>query len=172
MPEVEAQDIGGAFGAKGVFSREEIAVCAAAKELGVSIKWIEDRNEHLAVGGHARDERMTITAAVNDDGTVLGFKVELILDQGAYPAAPFSAAMFTQIMRVMMPGTYRLTAFEFTAKVVATNKGTYVAYRGPWAMETWVRERMLDVIARELGIEPDRDPAAKHGHDRLSCRGR
>ena len=154
VPEVEAQDIGGAFGAKGVFSREEIAVCAAAKELGVSIKWIEDRNEHLAVGGHARDERMTINAAVNNDGTVLGFKVELTLDQGAYPAAPFSAAMFTQIMRVMMPGTYRLTAFEFTARVVATNKGTYVAYRGPWAMETWVRERMLDVIARELEIEP------------------
>jgi aerobic carbon-monoxide dehydrogenase large subunit len=152
LPEVEAQDIGGAFGAKTNFSREEVAICAASMHLGRSIKWIEDRNEHLAVGGHAREERMRISAAVNNDGEVLGFHVDLTLDQGAYPGTPFGGAMFTQIMRVMMPGTYRLKAFEFNAKVVATNKGTYVAYRGPWAMETWVRERMLDVIARELGM--------------------
>jgi aerobic carbon-monoxide dehydrogenase large subunit len=152
MPEVEAQDIGGAFGAKTNFSREEVAVCAASMKLGRSIKWIEDRNEHLAVGGHAREEEMRISAAVNNDGELLGFRVDVTLDQGAYPGTPFGGAMFTQIMRVMMPGTYRMTAFEFNAKVVASNKGTYVAYRGPWAMETWVRERMLDVIARELGM--------------------
>ena len=152
LPEVEARDIGGAFGAKSNFGREEMAVCAAAMHLGRSAKWIEDRNEHLSVGGHARDEQMRISAAFNNDGEVLGFKVDLTLDQGAYPGVPFSAAMFTQIMRVMMPGAYRLKAFEFNAKIVASNKGTYVAYRGPWAMETWVRERMLDVIARELGM--------------------
>jgi aerobic carbon-monoxide dehydrogenase large subunit len=152
LPEVEAHDIGGAFGAKSNFSREEIAVCAASMHLGRSIKWIEDRNEHLAIGGHAREEQMRVSAAVNVDGEVLGFRVDLTLDQGAYPGTPFGGAMFTQIMRVMMPGTYRLKAFEFNAKVVATNKGTYVAYRGPWAMETWVRERMFDVIARELGM--------------------
>ena len=71
MPEVEARDIGGAFGCKAGFSREEIAVTAAAIELGRSVKWIEDRNEHLAVGGQARDERMRVSAAVNDDGELL-----------------------------------------------------------------------------------------------------
>ncbi len=151
LPEVEAQDIGGAFGAKAVFGREEIAVAAASMKLGRSIKWIEDRNEHLAVGGHARDERMRISAAVNNDGEVLAFRVDLVLDQGAYPSVPINAALFTQIMRVMMPGVYRLKAFEFNAKIVASNKGTYVPYRGPWAMETWVRERMLDIVAREIG---------------------
>jgi carbon-monoxide dehydrogenase large subunit len=152
VPEVEAKDIGGAFGCKASVSREEVAVCAAALELGRSIKWIEDRNEHLAVGGQARDERMHITAAVKDDGEVLAFRVELDLLDGAYPAAPTSAAMFPMLMRVMMPGVYRLQAFEFAAKVLTANKGPYVAYRGPWATETWVRERMLDVIARELGM--------------------
>ena len=154
VPEVEARDIGGAFGCKGVFSREEIAVCAAALELGRSVKWIEDRNEHLAVGGHAREERMRIAAAVKDDGEVLAFRVDLTLVDGAYPAAPIPTAMFAMLMRVMMPGVYRLRALEFNTRIVCANKGPYVPYRGPWAVETWVRERMLDVIARELGMSP------------------
>jgi carbon-monoxide dehydrogenase large subunit len=154
VPEVEAQDIGGAFGCKAGVSREEVAVCAAALELGRSVKWIEDRNEHLAIGGQARDERMRCTAAVKDDGELLAMRVELTLVDGAYPATPTSAAMFPMIMRVMMPGVYRLRAFEFATKVLTSNKGPYVAYRGPWATETWVRERMLDVIARELGMSP------------------
>ena len=53
-----------------------------------------------------------------------------------------------------MPGAYRIQALRFDTTITATNKGTYVAYRGPWAAETWVRERMLDVVARELGLTP------------------
>ena len=56
IPEVEAQRHRRRLRRKGVFSHEEIAVCAAALQLGRSVKWIEDRNEHLAVGGHAREE--------------------------------------------------------------------------------------------------------------------
>ena len=40
-------------------------------------------------------------------------------------------------------------------RVVATNKATYVAYRGPWEAETFVRERMLDVIAADVGFAPE-----------------
>ncbi len=47
-----------------------------------------------------------------------------------------------------------MKGYSFEATVVATNKCSYVAYRGPWEAETWVRERMLDVIARELAIDP------------------
>ena len=129
-------------------------MCAAALELGRSVKWIEDRNEHLAVGGHAREERMRIAAAVKDDGEVLAFRVDLTLVDGAYPAAPIPTAMFAMLMRVMMPGVYRLRAFEFNTRILCANKGPYVPYRGPWAVETLVRERMLDVIARELGMSP------------------
>ena len=58
------------------------------------------------------------------------------------------------MMRVMFPGSYRWDAFEIRARAVATNKGRYVAYRGPWANETWARERMLDIVARALGMRP------------------
>ena len=145
-PEIDARDIGGAFGTKGSVSREEMAVYAASRHLGRSIKWIEDRNEHLMVGGHAREEFVDFSLAVKNDGTILGMKADLTIDGGAYPAFPFGAAMFAQIMRVMIPGPYRVPALGFRTRVVATNKGTYVAYRGPWAVETFVRERMLDLL--------------------------
>ena len=57
-------------------------------------------------------------------------------------------------MRVLFPGAYRLRDLEFRVRVVATNKATYVAYRGPWEAETFVRERMLDEIAADVGCHP------------------
>ena len=153
-PEVQAHDIGGAFGAKGLVQREDVALAAAALLLNRSVKWTEDRNEHLTVGGQAREETLAIEMAVNNDGQILGFKVGMTMDVGAYPGFPFGASMFSQMVKVMMPGPYRIQALQFDTTITASNKGTYVAYRGPWAAETWVRERMIDVVARELGLTP------------------
>jgi aerobic carbon-monoxide dehydrogenase large subunit len=152
VPHVVVGDIGGAFGAKTVVHREDVAVCAAALELGRSVKWAEDRNEHLTVGGQARDESIEVAAAVRHDGTVLGMRARMTMDAGAYPGFPFGAPLFARMVRTPFPGPYRLGGLEFHTRVLATNKATYVAYRGPWAVETFVRERMLDVIAAELGI--------------------
>ena len=153
-PIVKAQDIGGGFGSKGAVAREDIALAAAAIDLGRPLKWIEDRSENLLDGGHAREEDMTVSIAVDNDGTLRGLRVDLVFDQGAYPAFPITVAMFGGMMRVMFPGSYRWDAFEIRARAVATNKGRYVAYRGPWANETWARERMLDIVARALGMRP------------------
>jgi carbon-monoxide dehydrogenase large subunit len=149
-----APDIGGAFGVKGFAHREQVAVCAAALHLGRSVKWIEDRREHLVTAGQAREETLQVEAAVTKDGAILGMKVSMTMDQGAYPGIPFPGAFFAGIIRTQMPGPYRLKGFRFDTTVVASNKATYVAYRGPWEVETWVRERMIDVIAREMGIDP------------------
>jgi carbon-monoxide dehydrogenase large subunit len=155
LPRVRAQDIGGAFGAKALIGPEDVAVVAAARALGRPVKWIEDRNEHLLVGSQARDERVDVEAAFTRDGTLLGLRADLVLDQGAYSGFPVGAAMYPSIIRVMMPGPYRVPAYRFDATVTASNKATYGAYRGPWAVETWVRERLLDVAARELGLGRD-----------------
>lgn len=152
LPRVVTGDIGGAFGAKTTVLREDIALGAAALRLGRSIKWIEDRNEHLLVGAQARDERVAVEAAVRNDGTVRGLRAKLTMDGGAYPGFPFGAPMFCRIIQTMFPGPYRFDAMQFDIELVASNKPTYVAYRGPWAVETWVRERLFDVIARELGL--------------------
>ena len=154
-PEVRTPDIGGAFGSKGALSREDVAVYAAARHLGRSVKFVEDRNENLAGGGHAREEQVELSFALRNDGTLLGIKAAMTINAGAYPGVPFGAPMMTGMVRVMLPGPYRVPALRFDARAVASNKGTYVAYRGPWAVETWVRERMWDICADELGIGRD-----------------
>ena len=152
LPDVVAGDVGGAFGAKTVVHREDVAVCAAALELGRSVKWIEDRPEHLTVGGQAREESVELAAAVRHDGTILGLRARLTVDGGAYPAFPYGAILVPLVTRNVLPGPYRIPALEFHGRILFSNKATYVSYRGPWAIETFVRERMLDVIARELDL--------------------
>jgi len=151
---VVAQDVGGGFGLKGNVHREDVCVVVASRALSRPVKWIEDRNEHLLASGHAREETVTARVAVTDDGRILGLDAEMTMCVGAYPNVPFSSTMYPHLVQTYLPGPYRMEAYRFSSTVVATNKATYTAYRGPWAVETWVRERMLDLVAAELGIDP------------------
>ncbi|HTR90881.1 MAG TPA: xanthine dehydrogenase family protein molybdopterin-binding subunit [Trebonia sp.] len=148
---VLAGDIGGSFGLKIGASREELAVAAASRALGRPVKWTEDRGENLAASGHAREESFDVRAAVSKDGDLLGLDVAMVIDIGAYPVM---GTMVAGIMEAMMPGPYKLAAFGFESTAVATNKASYIAYRGPWASETFVRERVLDLLAKDLGLDP------------------
>jgi aerobic carbon-monoxide dehydrogenase large subunit len=148
---VVAGDIGGSFGLKIGASREELAVGAASRHLGRPVKWVEDRGENLTVSGQAREESFDVRAAVSDDGDLLGLDVKMVVDTGSYPAM---GMMVPDIMQAMMPGPYRLGAFGFESAAAITNKAPYVAYRGPWASETFVRERVLDLIAKDLSLDP------------------
>jgi aerobic carbon-monoxide dehydrogenase large subunit len=148
-------DIGGSFGQKTAVRPEDLALAVAAMRVdGTPVSWIEDRAENLAVAGQARDERLDVEAAIDDDGHILGLRVGLVLDEGAYPLVNLPATVFTTIMRVLLPGAYRLDHFAFDTTITFSNKATYAAYRGPWEVETWVRERLLDLVAREVGIDP------------------
>ncbi|MBO0728674.1 MAG: xanthine dehydrogenase family protein molybdopterin-binding subunit [Acidimicrobiaceae bacterium] len=147
-------DVGGAFGLKGPIHRDDIALAAASRILGRPIKWIEDRNEHLQASGHAREEQMEVEAAVTAEGRLLGLKARLLIDQGAFPCLPYAAVLFPTMIRDLLPGPYRFEAMEFEGLVLATNKAWNVPYRGPWEIETWVRERLMDVIARRIGMDP------------------
>lgn len=153
-PTVKAQDIGGGFGAKGSIAREDIAVAAAAIAVRRPVKWIEDRTENLMDGGQAREEDITVSIAVDNDGTFRGLRVDMVIDQGAYPGFPVGAPMTSKMIKAMFPGSYKWDAYEIRSRIVATNKGKYVAYRGPWANETWARERMIDVTASALNMSP------------------
>jgi carbon-monoxide dehydrogenase large subunit len=104
------------------------------------------------LGGQARDEQVAVEAAVMNDGTVRGLRAKLTMDAGAYPGFPAGALIFCRAIQVMFPGPYRIDAMQFDIEMISSNKATYVAYRGPWAAETFVRERLFDVIASELGI--------------------
>jgi carbon-monoxide dehydrogenase large subunit len=148
---VLAGDIGGSFGLKIGASREELAVAAAARAVGRPVKWVEDRGENLSASGHAREESFDVQAAVSKDVDLLGLDVQMVIDTGAYPVM---GTMVPAIIEMMLPGPYQLAALGFESTAVTTNKASYVAYRGPWASETFVRERVLDLLARDLGLDP------------------
>lgn len=148
---VLAGDVGGSFGLKAGASREEVACAAASRALQKPVRWIEDRNENLTASGQAREESFEVEAAVTDQGDILGLRVKMLVDTGAYPGM---APMLGGIIEQMIPGPYRMQALSFEYTMAITNKASYVAYRGPWAAETWVRERTIDLIAKELGKEP------------------
>ena len=151
---VNAQDIGGAFGSKAQVYREDLAILAASKILGRPVKWVEDRRENLTASGQAREDDVNVEAAVKNDGTLLGLRIDLVMNQGAYPTPPNTTNTFGFMARTLLPAAYRLKAMGFRLRTVFSNKASYVPYRGPWAVETWVRERVLDIIARDLGLDP------------------
>lgn len=151
---VRLDSVGGSFGLKSHPSREDVAVCVAAKLLHRPIMWTEDRVENLVAAGHARDERMSIEAAVDRDGVLLGLRAALEIDAGAYPLLNIPVNLFANIVKILLPGTLRLRHYTFTGRVLTTNKASYVAYRGPWEVECWVRERLMDCIAFEVGLDP------------------
>jgi carbon-monoxide dehydrogenase large subunit len=149
---VTARDVGGSFGLKFWTGREELAVTLAARVLGRTVKWIEDRRENLTASAHARTDTAVGTFALDDDCRFLGSSVEHVEDTGAYPtgviglAGPFVGMMFT--------GPYRIPAHAFSFRSVRTNTCPRGAYRGPWAFATVAREEMVDQVARAVGIDP------------------
>jgi carbon-monoxide dehydrogenase large subunit len=65
---VRTGDVGGSFGLKIGAYREDVACAAASKQLGRPVKWIEDRSEHMAASGHAREESFDVEVSFTDAG--------------------------------------------------------------------------------------------------------
>lgn len=152
---VIAGDIGGGFGSKGQVTREDMAVCGTARVLGGCVRWNETRTENLTTAGHAREETLELDFAVSNDGRVRGVRVRMQIDVGAYPVVPFPPTMFSSLVKFLLPNAYKFDAYQFDVDVLYTNKASYISYRGPWAVETWVREAMFDAVARELSMTPE-----------------
>jgi len=147
---VVSKDVGGAFGLKTQPWREEVAVIAGALLLGKPVKWTEDRLENLTSANQAREQEITVRLALDADAMLLAADLEYYTNIGAYPhmAGANSLAM------AMFPGPYKLPRLGFTAKAYYSNTVGEAPYRGPWMMESLARETMLDVAARQIGIDP------------------
>jgi carbon-monoxide dehydrogenase large subunit len=151
---VVCPSVGGSFGQKSGMAREDAALAAAAIRLGRAVVWHETRTENLLAAGHAREAFADVDAGFAADGRLLGLRVHLVVDLGAHPQVGYPAPGYANLVRALLPAAYRLEHYEFSAELVATNKAMYVPYRGPWEMETFVRERVLDLAARRLAIDP------------------
>lgn len=148
-----APEVGGGFGAKINIYGEEYVAAVVSKQLGVPVKWIEDRSEAFVATTHGRDILGYIDIAANRDGKVLGLKMRLIADIGAYNML-LTAAIPTLTM-LMANGTYDIPAIRTTLTEVFTNKTPTDAYRGAGRPEaTYFVERAMDMLARELKMDP------------------
>ena len=148
-----APEVGGGFGAKINIYGEEYVASVLSKQLGLPIKWIEDRSEAFVATTHGRDIIGYIDIAARRDGKVLGLKMRLIADIGAYNML-LTAAIPTLTM-LMANGTYDIPAIRTTLTEVFTNKTPTDAYRGAGRPEaTYFVERAMDMLARELKMDP------------------
>jgi len=148
-------DVGGGFGLKMQVFPEDVALGALSRRLGRPVKWIEERRENLVAASQARGQRTTVELAAAADGTVLALRSRVMSDNGAYHAYPTTGVLEPLGTASIMPGPYRVSAYEFEALALATNKPPLGAYRGVgMTMGAFVAERMLDLLAERLQLDP------------------
>ncbi|EHK88241.1 aerobic carbon-monoxide dehydrogenase large subunit [Saccharomonospora azurea] len=153
---VVSPDIGGGFGNKvGIYPGY---VCAVVGSIvtGKPVKWVEDRSENLMSTSFARDYHMHGEIAATRDGRILGLRVKVLADHGAFngTAQPskFPAGFFG-----VFTGSYDLQAAHCELTGVYTNKAPGgVAYACSFRITeaVYLVERLVDVLARDLGMDP------------------
>jgi aerobic carbon-monoxide dehydrogenase large subunit len=148
-----APEVGGGFGSKCNVYAEEGLTAYFAKKTGLPVKWIESRRENLATTIHGRDQINYVEMALKKDGTILGMRVRIIADLGAYYQV-FTAIIPT-LTGALAPGCYKVPALQFDLTGVFTNKMSTDSYRGAGRPEaTYLIERIMDVAAQKLQIDP------------------
>ena len=145
--------VGGGFGVRGELYPEDVLVCYAALKLKRPIKWVEDRFENLMCANHSREQVYRLRVAVDASGFILGVDNEFFTSQGAYVRT--HGATVTDLSAAMFPGPYLVPSYRVRGRIRLTNKTPCGTYRAPGRYEsTFARERMLDLIANNLGMDP------------------
>jgi carbon-monoxide dehydrogenase large subunit len=148
---VIAPDVGGGFGPKFICYPEEAVVSLAAMLLGRPVKWIEDRRESFTATTQERDQYWDMEAAVDRDGRLLAVQGTMTHDHGAY--TPYGVNLPYNSGTNFL-GPYVLPNLDLKITLVLTNKVPTTPVRGAGrAQGTFAMERLLDRIARELGLD-------------------
>jgi carbon-monoxide dehydrogenase large subunit len=157
LPEIKvrviAPEVGGGFGAKLNLYPEELLVSWLSMQFGKPIKYIETRSECFQAMTHGRDQIQYVEAAATKDGMLLGLRMKILSNLGAYHQLLTPAiATFTPLMA---QGCYKMEGLECQLLGVFTNTMSTDAYRGAGRPEaTFLIERMIDLVAIKLGIDP------------------
>ena len=151
---VIAPDVGGGFGSK-IFIYAEETVCVwAAKRVGRPVKWTAERSESFLADAHGRDHVTKAEMAFDERGKILGLRVKTIANMGAY-LSTFASSVPTYLYATLLSGQYDIPAIYAEVDAVYTTTAPVDAYRGAGRPEaTFVVERLIEVGARELGMDP------------------
>jgi carbon-monoxide dehydrogenase large subunit len=145
-------EVGGGFGVRGEFYPEDFLVPWTAMRLGRPVQWIEDRREHLMATNHSRQQDHDVEIGFDGDGRIVALVDRFITDMGAYIRT--HGIVVPELTAALLPGPYRIPHYTCEIRCVLTNKTPTGTYRGPGRYEgTFVRERLLDIAARRLGVD-------------------
>ena len=146
-------EVGGSFGLRSGLYPEMILVLWAAHRLGRPVKWTSDRREGFVTDEHGRDNVSTAELALDRDGKFLALRVAINLNVGAYLTQRSAGPGTNNIGGVA--GVYTTPAIHHQTTGVFTNTTPTGPYRGAGRPEaTFAIERVIDVAAHELGIDP------------------
>jgi len=147
-------DVGGGFGARGEFYPEDFLVPFAAITTGRPVKWIETRREHFLSINHSRGQSWEIAIAARKDGVLLAIDASVLHDQGAYIRT--HGTVVPTLSAAHLTGAYKIENYRCGVTCVLTNRTPTGTMRGPGLFEcNLVRERVVDLIAAKLGMEPE-----------------
>ena len=149
---VIAPDVGGGFGQKVMFPHpDELLVPLAAMELGLPVKYIEDRRENFISSNQERKQIHHIELYATKDGDVIGLKDFFLHDTGAF--IPYGIAI-AQVASTSIAGPYRIPNIHVQFKAVYTPTVTITPYRGCGRPQAcFAIERAMDQLAEELGMD-------------------
>src|SRR5262249_20712296 len=149
-----APDIAGWFGAKLGFYAEDVICALLSMRTHRPCAWAEGRGESFLATTHGRDQIQYAELAARRDGRIIGLRTRLIADIGAYALGmgPGVPAINTG---VSVTGPYHISNVETEVIGDYTNRTRTGPYRGAGHPEaTFLIERMVDEIARELALDP------------------
>ena len=166
--DVITPDVGGGFGVKINHPwPEELLVPLAARALGHTVKFIEDRREHFISSAHERAQVHHVDVGFDGEGRLLGLDVEFWHDNGAYTPYGLIVPIITS---TQLLGPYKPQSYRVVFESLYTNTVMVTPYRGAGRPQgCFVMERTMDAIAAYLGkdraevratnfIQPDEFP--------------
>lgn len=152
---VVAPDVGGSFGSKGSLYPEELLICIAARKLRRSIKWTADRLEDVSSSSQAFAEIVDAEMGFDANGMATSLQADVIGDVGAFSIYPWTCGLEPVQVVSFLPGPYKIQSYRGAVRGVATCKPPTGPYRGVGRpVSTFVCERLMDMGAKTLGIDP------------------
>src|SRR5205814_1395777 len=110
--------------------------------------------EAFLCDAHGRDHVTHAEMAFDADHKITGVRVKTIANLGAYMST-FSSSVPTYLYATLLSGQYDIPHIYCEVDAVYTNTVPVDAYRGAGRPEaTFVVERLVEVGAREQGIDP------------------
>ncbi len=147
-------DMGGGFGARIAPYPEEALVLYAARKLARPVRWQAERSELFLAEYHGRDHESDCALALDADGRILALGVDVLANMGAY-LSYFGPAIATHTGNRVATGVYQVPALHIRVRCILTTTVPTGPYRGAGRPEAIYRlERLLDVAAAEIGIDP------------------